>query len=92
MVLDTICVVFTLSVAVFSLYAKDKIDNDILAFSLQVITDVVVFFSISLRMLAEIENYLTSSQRIFEYTQIESEDLLKKENDKMLQVVAEQGG
>jgi len=48
-------------VAVFSIYAKGKLDNEILAFSLQVITDVVVFFSISLRMLAEIENYFTSS-------------------------------
>lgn len=84
MVLDTVCVLFTLSVAIFSLYAKGKMDNDILAFSLQIITDVVIFFSISLRMLAEIENYFTSSQRMYDYTLLESEDDLIKQGDAKL--------
>lgn len=61
MTFDSVCIMFTLSVASFSLYAKGRVDNNVLAFSLQIITDVVVFFSYSLRMMAEIENYFTSS-------------------------------
>jgi ATP-binding cassette, subfamily C (CFTR/MRP), member 4 len=34
MTFDSVCVMFTLSVASFSLYGKGKIDNDVLAFSL----------------------------------------------------------
>lgn len=84
MVLDSTCLLFTLSVAVFSVFAKGRVDNDLLAFSLQIITDVVVFFSISLLLMAEIENYMTSSQRIFQYTLIESEDELLKDGDLLL--------
>ena len=36
-------------------------------------------------MSAEIENYFTSSQRIYEYTKLEMEDELEKEGDKDLQ-------
>jgi len=36
-------------------------------------------------MTAEIENYMTSSQRIFKYTQLTSEDELVKSGDKVLQ-------
>ena len=50
------------------MFAKDKVDVEKLAFTLQIITDVVVFFSYSIRMTAEIENYMTSSQRIHRYT------------------------
>ena len=59
--LDFVCLMFTLSTTIFTLYAKGKVKDEYLAFSLQIITDVVVFFSFSFRMLAEIENYLTSS-------------------------------
>ena len=47
-------------------------------------TDVVAFFSISLRMYAEFDNYMTSSQRMFLYTQLEQEDELIKSIDKSL--------
>ena len=66
--LDFIVLVFTLFTAIFSMFAKDKVDVEKLAFTLQIITDVVVFFSYSIRMTAEIENYMTSSQRIHRYT------------------------
>jgi hypothetical protein len=65
MVLDLTCLLFTLAVAGITMYVKGKFDNDFLAFTLQIITDVVVYFSISIRMVAEMENYMTSSQRIF---------------------------
>jgi ABC-type multidrug transport system fused ATPase/permease subunit len=81
MVLDWICIGFTFIVAGLSVYAKGKVDPEILAFSLQIITDVVVFFGYSLRTFAEVENYFTSVQRIYEYTQLESEDDLIKEKD-----------
>ena len=38
-------------------------------------------FSFALRMICEIENNMTSSQRIHKYTQLESEDLLVKDTD-----------
>ncbi len=64
-VLDLVCLLFTISVASFSVFSKGASGNERLAFTLQIITDVVVFFSYSIRMLAEIENNMTSSQRIF---------------------------
>ena len=45
-------------------------------------TDVVVYFSFSFRMTAEIENNFTSAQRIIKYTELESEDSLEKDFDK----------
>ena len=43
---------------------KGKVRPEVIAFSLQILTDVVVFFSFSFRMAAEIENNFTSAQRI----------------------------
>jgi hypothetical protein len=43
-------------------------------------------------MIAEIENYFTSSQRIFEYTQLESEDLLVKKTDHPLRMLKQVDG
>ena len=51
---------------------------------MQLLTDVLVFFSFSLRMGAEIENNFTAAQRIHKYTELESEDLLVKDSDKLL--------
>lgn len=80
--LDFVCLLFTFSTTVFTMLARGTISDDYLSFSLQIITDVVVFFSFSFRMMAEIENYFTSSQRIYAYTQLESEDELVKDLDK----------
>jgi len=62
--LDMICSIFILGASTFALSAKGYLDTDLLSFSLQILTDVVVFFSFTLRMGAEIENYFTSAQRL----------------------------
>ena len=49
--------------------------------SLQVASDVIFMFSISFRMYAEIENSMTSSQRMISYTKLEMEDDLEKPGD-----------
>jgi ATP-binding cassette, subfamily C (CFTR/MRP), member 4 len=79
--LDMLCILFILSASVFAVLAKDRLDTELLAFTLQILTDVIIFFSFSTRMGAEIENNFTSSQRLYSYTQIESEDHLSKEKD-----------
>jgi len=51
-----------LAVSLFTIFAKGgSTSNERLALTFQIITDVIVFFAISLRMLAEIENFMTSS-------------------------------
>ena len=81
MALDLICLMFTTGASVFAITFKDRMDSELLAFTLQILTDVIVFFSCSIRMSAEIENYLTSSQRLYKYTELESEDSLVKTDD-----------
>jgi len=65
--------------------------NEELAFSLQIITDVIVFFALALRLFSEINNYMTSSQRMVTYTQLESEDEIVKPIDSTLKQWPEQG-
>jgi hypothetical protein len=48
---------------------------------MQIITDVIAFFSISLRFIADLANFFTSSQRIHRYCTLDSEDDLVKETD-----------
>ena len=45
------------------------------------LTDLVMFFSFTLRYAAEIESYFISAERLQKYTTLESEDQLEKEND-----------
>jgi len=59
--LDIICVTFTLFTATFSILAKSSVEPEVLAFILQIITDVVVFFGYSVRMTADLENHMTCS-------------------------------
>jgi len=76
--LDSCCIIFGISTAAFSIFSRDYIDRELLTFSLQIISDVLVFFSLSVRMAAEVQNMMVSSQRIYAYTQMDSEDLLEK--------------
>lgn len=87
--LDSICVIFSVSTAAFCIGFKDipGIDRSLLTFSMQIVADIIAMFSVSIRMFAEVENYMTSSQRIIEYTKIESEDLLEKPNDTELKKI-----
>ena len=57
--LDLICMMFSTGASVFAVLAKNRMDTELLAFTLQILTDVIVFFSFSIRMSAEIENYLS---------------------------------
>lgn len=56
-------------IASFSCIAfKDYIDSELLSFSLQIITDVTIYFSIAMRYAAEMQNFMTSAQSIHRYT------------------------
>ena len=80
--LDLTCITFCVGVAAFSLlWYIDRMSPAKLAFSLQVVCDVSAFFSISIRYIAECQNYMTSSQRVIQYAQMDSEDSLVKEHD-----------
>ena len=58
-----------------------------LVISIQIVTDIIVFFSITVRLYAEIQNMMTCSQRIIDYTKLETEDdLIKPEIDKPLAI------
>ena len=79
--LDMISAGFIVACTVSTCFLKNTVDTGLLAVSLQIIVEVVFLFSISIRLYAEIENYFTSSQRIYLYTQLEIEDELEKEAD-----------
>ena len=66
--LDLLCAFFGVITAVFTMLAKGKIDREYLTFSLSIITDVVLVFSLSIRMFAEMENIMSCSQRVYQYT------------------------
>ena len=89
--LDALCVLFGIGVTTICVVLKGQVEREKLTFSLQLVTDVIVLFSISIRMLAELQNMMTSSQRIIEYTKLESEDLLVKPNDEKLSSWPQQG-
>jgi len=59
--LDFLCLTFSLVASFSAVYLKGKMPNEILAFSLQILTDMLMFFSFSLRYGAEIESYFTSA-------------------------------
>jgi hypothetical protein len=64
---DLVVLFVTLTAATFAVSFKGKIEARLLAFTLQNITDVVVFFSVCMRFWAEFSNYMTSGQRIQKY-------------------------
>ena len=80
--LDMICVFFGVGTAILSIFLKDQVEKELLTFSLTIITDVIALFSISVRFYSEIQNMMTCSQRMYQYTQLETEDELVKKNDK----------
>lgn len=71
--------------AAFSAFAsvllRAYFEAALLIFSLQLIADVANFFSIAMRMFTEMQNFMTSAQRIFDYTKLDQEDALTKEGD-----------
>ena len=47
---------------------KGIIETALLAFSMQVLTDFAMYFSISVRNLTEMQNYMTAAQHMHNYT------------------------
>lgn len=89
--LDIICIFVTISAAAFTLLQKgqegengeESQDQEQLAFSLQILTDVVSFFAVSIRFMGQIDNMMTSSQRLMDYTDLECEDDVLKTGDEV---------
>jgi ABC-type multidrug transport system fused ATPase/permease subunit len=63
------------------IFFRNSIDPKLLAFSLQNLSDSVVFFAITVRMSADFQTFMTSAQAMVQYTKLESEDALIKEYD-----------
>lgn len=82
--MDFLVVTLVCSIAILAVSAKGKIKSKELAFMLQIISDVAVFFSYACRLYAETENLMTSSQRVVDYTKLDPEDELIKSDDKVL--------
>ena len=64
-------VVLSIVTASFCVAFKGVIEAELLAFSLQILTDMTVYFSISIRHLTEMQNHMTSAQSIHNYTLLE---------------------
>ena len=79
--LDLICSAFIGFICFFLVLLKGSVDSTLLVMSLQISVDVISLFSVSFRMYAELENNMTSSQRMIAYTKLEEEgDLVKPED------------
>jgi len=52
--LDTICLIFGTVTTILCICLRNVIDKKLLSFSLQLITDLIVLFSLSIRMFAEV--------------------------------------
>lgn len=76
--LDAICALIATVTAAFCLVFKGVINSDLLIFSLQITLDMVVFFSAAIRFATELHNFMISSQKVYQYTELDSEDDLKK--------------
>lgn len=66
--LDMVCVLFSVLVTGIGFSQRGKIQSELLIISIQSMTDVISMFSVSLRMYAELDMFMTSSQRLFEYS------------------------
>lgn len=81
---DMAVVLITGIAASLCMASRGYIEANMLTFSLQNLTDVVIHFSVSIRMIAELNNFMTASQRIIGYTELDLEDELVKELDSKL--------
>jgi hypothetical protein len=81
---DMAVVMVTFFASISVIACRGLIEDELLSFTLQNLTDVVVHFSVSLRMIAELQNFMTCSQRAIGYTKLPQEDDLVKDFDKKL--------
>jgi len=82
--LDFLCLIFSCGATIFAVTMKDTISPDLLAYALTLLSELIMFFSITLRYSAEVESFFISANRLYKYTSIESEDLLVKDGDDTL--------
>ena len=66
--LDLGIVVLSIAASISCIILKGDVDSELLSFSLQIITDFAIYFSISVRCMTEMQNYMTSAQAIHKYT------------------------
>jgi hypothetical protein len=59
--LDLICCFMSVATTAVCMAQKGRVDSNLLALSLQIVSDVIVNFSVSLRFYAEFDNFMTSS-------------------------------
>mmetsp|Transcript_18963 Transcript_18963/g.32394 ORF Transcript_18963/g.32394 Transcript_18963/m.32394 type:complete len:255 (-) Transcript_18963:928-1692(-) len=72
--MDLICVLVSVLVAAYAVLSKEAHQPQILAFTVQILIDLIAQFSLTFRGVIELETLMTSSQRIFRYTQIPDEE------------------
>ena len=82
--LDGLVFLFGLSTSVFCAFSRGVLSAEMITFTLQNLTDILPMISITLRFWTEFENYMTSSQSMYDYTLLESEDELAKDIDEEL--------
>ena len=83
--LDIICCIFISFICFSLVLLKDSLNAALLVMSLQISVDVISLFSFSFRMKAELENDMTSSQRMIDYTKLDLEGDLVKPDDQQLE-------
>lgn len=62
--LDMVCVCFNIATAIFAVSFKNIISRNLLTMSLQLVVDMISTFSAGIRFMAELQNMMTSPQRI----------------------------
>lgn len=82
--LDIVVATFGWIVALLSILLRNSIERYLIIMSLQISVDIIVMYSLIIRFFSELQNMMTSSQRVYDYTLLESEDTLVKENDTKL--------
>lgn len=73
--LDTVALTFSsFAACLVTLIEYENVTADQLAFCLQITTDVIVFFSVCIRMISWLEEFMVSSQHIVAYSKLDTED------------------
>src|SRR5437764_1381542 len=68
--MDMICLVFTSGVVILAIGFKSIVNEKMISYTLQMSTEIIVFFSVTIRMWCELNNYMVCAQRIFSYEKI----------------------